>query len=50
MKIKVWGEAGIVGGDREGELEVDDDATDADCEEAAREWFFNHYNYGWSRE
>ena len=50
MKIKVWGESGIVGGDREDELEVATDATDEDCEEAAREWFFNNYSYGWSRE
>lgn len=23
---------------------------DAYCEEYAREWFFNHYNYGWHLE
>ena len=31
-----------------GEMEFDDDVSDADIEEAVREEFFNHFNYGWS--
>lgn len=47
MKIKVWSETGLVGGDREEIIEVDDDATADQIEEEAREWFFNYHSYGW---
>ena len=49
MIIKVYGEAGVTGAQRSDEIEMPDEATDDECEDAAREWFFNHYNYSWCR-
>jgi hypothetical protein len=38
----------FAGQDISGELEFDDDATDDEIDEAVREEFYNHFNFGWS--
>jgi len=49
MKIRFWCENSMSGGYREDFEEFDDDATDEEIEEAAREWFFNLNSYGWHK-
>jgi len=49
MRIKVWCDNGMAGGERNDVIEVDDDATDEDIEIAVREWFFNFHEYGWEK-
>jgi hypothetical protein len=49
MNIFVWSESGLTGCGRKDEIEIDDDSTDEQIEEAVREWFFEHNEYGWSR-
>ncbi len=45
--IKVNIETGYCTGAEPTVLELDDDATEEDMEEAAREEFFNQCSYGW---
>jgi len=49
MKIKVHVTTGLVGADRECEIEVDDDATDDQIEEQAREAMFELIEWAWWR-
>ena len=49
MKIAVWCGNGMVGGDRHDVIEVEDDATDEEIEEEAREWFWNVHEFGWEK-
>lgn len=46
--IKWWSGAGMVGSDREGEVEVEDDATEKEIDAIVREEVFNHFEWGWS--
>ncbi len=46
-KIKLWIETGIVGGDFETIIEVDDDATEEEIEEEASLFLAEHISYGW---
>lgn len=45
--IKVKIETGFHTGADDAIVEVDDDATEEDMEEAARDEFFNQCSYGW---
>lgn len=49
MRIKVHVTTGLVGSDRECEIEVEDDATDDQIEEQAREAMFDLIEWTWSR-
>lgn len=49
-RIKVRLSIGFPGAIRKGEIEVDDDATDDDIEEAASEWASNYVEYVWEEE
>lgn len=40
-------ETGFAGQDVSEEIELPDDATEADAEEVAKDCFFNQCNYGW---
>jgi hypothetical protein len=46
--IRVVIETGIAGGDTVEIVELDDNASQKDMEEAARDEFFNRCSYGWS--
>lgn len=46
-KIKVYLETGFAGCRIEEEFEVEDDATDAQLEEQAREAIFDRVDWGW---
>ena len=39
---------GISNASQNDELEVDDDATDEEIDEAVRDWANNYIDYGWS--
>lgn len=47
-KIRWWSETGTVGADRDGEIEVDDSATEDEIDAAVREEVFNYFSWGWS--
>lgn len=47
-KITVYIETGFAGSDRQETIEVDDDATEEEIDDIAREVFFNQCNYSWS--
>lgn len=47
-KIKVWLNTGFAGCVHENEFEVDDDATEEEIEEMAKEIAFNDIDWGWS--
>lgn len=46
-KIKAYLHAGFAGCSIEEEFEIDDNATDAQIEEQAREAVFDHIDWGW---
>lgn len=46
-KIKVYLETGFAGCRIEEEIEVEDDATDAEVEDLAREAIFDRIDWGW---
>lgn len=50
MKIKWRLHIGMATGDRDGEIEVDDDATDEEIEEAVKEDAHQHIELSWERE
>lgn len=50
MKINVSLSIGFVGAVHEDELELPDDATEDDIDEAAKEWAWNYIDIGWHRE
>lgn len=50
MIVNWYLEIGMQGCDRSGEVEVDDDATDADIEAAVREEVFNFISWGWEKK
>ena len=41
---------GFAGANHSDEIEVEDDATDAEIDEICQEWADNYINYGWSDE
>lgn len=47
--IKWHLETGIEGGDREGEIEIEDGATDAQIEAAVREDMWNYLSLSWEK-
>lgn len=48
MRTVEWHlETGFVGGDREGEVEVDDNATGEEIEGIVREEVFNYISWSW---
>ena len=49
-KIKVWLNTGFAGANYEDEFEVEDDATNEEIEEEARDLAFNRIDWGWSEE
>ena len=46
-KIKVWWDTDFVGSDGFDEIEVEDNATDDEIEEIAKDVAFNHFSWGW---
>jgi len=49
MKIIEWfSNNGLVGSERKGEIEVDDDATEKEIEEDVREAVFNYFEWGFA--
>lgn len=46
-KIKLWVETGFAGASHEEVVEVDDDFEYEDLEELARDYMFEHIEYGW---
>lgn len=48
--IKWYVEMGLLGCRKEGEFEVEDDFSDQDIEEAARDEVFNVIGWGWEEE
>lgn len=49
MIVKWHLDTGRVGADREGEVEVDDDAADIEIEAAVREDMWNYLSLSWER-
>lgn len=47
-KIKLWVETGIVGGEHEDIIEVEDDTTEEELNEMALEFMWGYVQYGWS--
>lgn len=47
-KIECVLETGYVGGTRKAVIEVEDDATDDEIDEAVRDWALNYVSWGWS--
>ena len=47
-KIAIHMETGMVGGDREAVIEVEDGATEEDIDAAVREVVFEWVQWGWS--
>jgi len=43
-------ETGFVGGDREGEVEVEDNATEQEIDAIIREEVFNFISWGWTEK
>ncbi len=51
MRVIHWhSEAGMVGSDRSGTIEVEDDATDEDIDAEVREAVFNFFSWGWEEQ
>ena len=51
MRIIKWHfETGMQGSRQSGEIEVDDDATDEQIEDAVREEVFNIVSWGWTEK
>lgn len=51
MRIIKWAsENGMQGCDREGEIEVEDNATEAEINEMVHEEVFNYFSWGWIEE
>ena len=48
--LKVFVETGFSGCTYEDEIEVPDDFTYAECEEAAKTFLFDHISYNWILE
>jgi hypothetical protein len=48
--IAWWSDAGFVGTERHGEVEVEDDATEQQIEDAVRDVVFNHFSWGWDEK
>lgn len=48
--VRWWSHAGFVGTERQGEIEVEDDATDDVVEEAVKDAVFNHFEWGWDED
>lgn len=49
MKITVWVSMSLVGCERHDEIEVEDDATEEEIEEAGREWMWEQIEWGYER-
>jgi hypothetical protein len=49
MKIEVYVALNLVGCERRGTIEVDDDATDEEIEEMARDWLWDHIDWGFRK-
>lgn len=49
-KIKWYLDTGYAGADYEGEFEVEDDATDKEIDEEAREYALEKIEWGWQEE
>ncbi len=49
MRIKVWVALNLVGCERRGEIEVEDDFSEEEIEEAARDWMYEHIEWGWEK-
>jgi hypothetical protein len=47
-KIECVLETGYVGGTRKGVIEVEDDATDSEIDEAVNDWAHKYLSWGWS--
>lgn len=45
--IKWWLHTGYVGAEHNGEIVVEDDATDEEIDEAVKEDMFNYLDWGW---
>lgn len=46
-KIECSIETSVIDGDRHAIIEVDDNATDEEIDEAVREWALNYVSWGW---
>lgn len=46
-KIKLWVDTGFVCAEHEEIIEVEDDCTDKELEEIARDYMFECIEYGW---
>lgn len=49
MKIRVYVSTNYVGSECSDELEVDDDCTDDDLDDIARDWMFEQIEWGWDK-
>jgi hypothetical protein len=47
--VKVWVSTGLVGADREVDIEIEDGSSDAEIQVAAREAMFEMIEWGWSK-
>ncbi|MEJ0095149.1 MAG: hypothetical protein WDN46_17550 [Methylocella sp.] len=50
MIVKYWIDRGVSGNDIEDEIELDDDATDHEIDEAVKEEMCNVISYGWEKK
>lgn len=49
MKIRVWAHTDVVGSMTEDVIEVEDDLTEEQIEEEARDYIFNFVEWGWDK-